>query len=798
MSVDEFRSIWATITETWARLRSDDPGQARALLAELLRDGVDTWSDAIGSSSVRSTLVPEATQESALDCAMELITLADAFDTEMYVAANPRSAAEDKGPLHHYCRVGWRRARNPTRDFDVWWYVTEYLDPAAELVDPLLHYLLVGRRTGLSPLPPFPTREPFRHADGASIRRICLFAAYDVDGIVDDYVVAYLAELSRHADVYFLADGPLEKDQLARLADVTVGAWAIRHGEYDFGSYSRLARDLVGWDVIETYDELLLVNDSCYLVRPLDEVFARMDVEAGHWWGMQLTAPTYAAETSAELPPLPLDRAKAEFQQREIATYHHFAHVGSYFLVFRRPVIADAGFRRRLDAVCRQESKLDVIFKYETGTTRYLVGQGYDFTTYVPDLLPFHPAYSAAAFTLIERGFPLLKRQLLAENPFDVPDLSDWKLRLRAAAPGVDVEMLDRNLHRVAADDKLQRAMAVRTAPDGSVVAPRPLGRHEFRLAARESHASPQWWAFVVRSADGALAGGVRAVFEEVRHDPSVTKVVLTGARHLEVDGANVLVAPQISPEAQQLLLRCQVVLLEGAPHHESAWPLPPRRYDVVSLWRTVAMNDGSYATPDGPVAQPYLDEQLGRCRAVAAPAGAVLSTTTEVWPVGAPGHDLLVRSLDQLPDDLRTAIAELPQLFDDRPFAALVPARTSVPTTAQVEALGRWLERHDLRLGVREHPGAYSRPWFDALADLDPVDLGWRRFPELATVIRSAAAIVTDDAVVAADVVAAGRTPVDIGLLEPDAPLPPARPPHADGGSARRLVARLRNLDAR
>ena len=30
---------------------------------------------------------------------------------------------------------------------------------------------------------------------------------YDPDGLVDDYVVSYVAELARHAEVFVLADG---------------------------------------------------------------------------------------------------------------------------------------------------------------------------------------------------------------------------------------------------------------------------------------------------------------------------------------------------------------------------------------------------------------------------------------------------------------------------------------------------------------------------------------------------------------------------------------------------------------
>ena len=70
-------------------------------------------------------------------------------------------------------------------------------------------------------------------------------------------------------------------------------------------------------------------------------------------------------------------------------------------------------------------------------------------------------------------GFPLLKRQFLYENPFSQPDLVRWKERVLEAAPGADVEAMERNLLRVAPSFNLHRSFAVRTAPDGHVVAAR-------------------------------------------------------------------------------------------------------------------------------------------------------------------------------------------------------------------------------------------------------------------------------------------------------------------------------------
>jgi hypothetical protein len=435
----------------WLAAGAESP-DAEALLRRALDEGVHAMDlPAAGEVAVGRSR----------RCEIAVVRLAGAVDEAGYLAHNQAQAERGAEPVDHFCRRGWRALRNPSLDFDVWWYWAEYLDPTDEsetATNPLVHFLLDGRHRGLLPLPQRIERPV---CTVLAPRRACLFAMYDASGLVDDYVVAYVAELARHADVFVLADGSLEPGQLDRLSAAT-GAWVRAHGGHDFGSWSVLARELVGWDALASYDEVLLANDSCWLLRPLDEVFAEMDARPADFWGLQLTARRFEPEPS-QPQSVPLEEVKRSWLPPTAFRYPEMVHVGSYFLALRRPVLDDPGFRRRLDAVRPQRDRANLVQKYETGTTQYLVGQGFDFSTWVPDLRPNHPIYGPGVFELLAEGFPLFKRRFLVANPYDTPDLADWKQRILAAVPDAPVDVFERNLLRVADPDELARSFSLRS-----------------------------------------------------------------------------------------------------------------------------------------------------------------------------------------------------------------------------------------------------------------------------------------------------------------------------------------------
>ncbi|WP_340539436.1 rhamnan synthesis F family protein [Nocardioides sp. GXZ039] len=677
-------------------------------------------------------------------------------------------------PLEHFCRLGWRELLRPCRGFDVWWYWSTHLDPAGETLDPFVHYLVAGRAAGLTGRPTsLATTGGWRHPDDQPVRRICLFAGFDAGGVLDETVVDYVRDLSRFADVYYLCDSYLPPAELAKLDGIVRGAWAIRHGCYDFGSYAMLAHELVGWDTVSSYDELLLVNDSCYLLRPLDDVFATMDARAADWWGLQATkgiAATRDAPSNAFTEPIPLDEARTDYLPRWEDDDVYDFHVGSYFLAYRRPVLDDPHFARLLESVHRQRGKAAIIHKYEIGLTHTLLAGGHAVDTYLDAVYPFHPLFTAWHFELIAGGFPLLKRYLIYQNHYDVPDLHSWRERVAALVPEADLDPVEAHLHRAAPHDRLTRSFAIRTTTDGSVSKPELLVDRAFRRADKQTPKDPTWWAFPVCPIEGTLPANSRAILEEVRHDPAITKVVLTRAHRIDLDGAHVQVLPLLSPEGQDALLRSGYVFMKGQPRRTVGERLSPDH-------RQILVRDG-LSVESGRTVLPRT-RSMARLPAARWHAALTASPLDQLVVVGAnypirypqglrtgvPAHDFLVRPTAELPPEIADQEQRLRAELDGRPLVLLAVASRGRDRPAyrfaaeEVTWLAQRADRTGVVLGVREHSHDLDRPYAAQLPFA--LDLSHHRYPLLHAVLRASDAVLTDYASAAFDLRAATGRPV-------------------------------------
>ncbi|MFK7940773.1 MAG: CDP-glycerol glycerophosphotransferase family protein [Roseovarius sp.] len=686
------------------------------------------------------------------------------LDEPFYLLQNPDVAASGLEPTWHFETSGYTALRNPRPDFDVWWYTQNYLlgTDAAD-ANALKHYNRIGAEQGHSTRPPVPVC--FNPAASKPLaktpRRICLFAAYDADGIVDEAVLEYLRDLSKHADIYYLADCLMDEDELRKLDGLVKGAWAQRHGMYDFGSYSVLARDLVGWDVIDSYDELILANDSCYLVHPLAQTFETMATRPCAWWGLQATKGLISTMHQNLIPegaPVSIEDIKAHHLTRFEHDPVYDFHVGSYFMAFRRDVIRDEGFRRVLNTVAEESNKLNIIRKYEIGITRFLIGKGYEFDTLVGSVSKRHPIFTERAFDLIDEGFPLLKRYFLTENHYKIKGLSQWAPRVQAANPKANIVAMQKNLNRVGHALKLYENFHIGQDP---ILSRPPRSRETMReqdlLVPKYDH----WWAFPVCVHSHQFSDNTRAVFDHVKHDPSIKKIILTRGKHIETDGVNVIIVPLHSYEGQSYLLRSRQVFLRHGVEANIEYALSDDLHNFHNLWHGIPLKRIGYTSLDQAASIDKLVAENKRLTSVIASSDVDrLAMTAAYWPLtfhdiwvtGLPRHDTIMKPESDLPEDMRTRAEHLKDRLKGRRFMLFAPTFRADQengyysfSDTEVQQLAAWLKRNNMAMGIREHMADKTRLYSSQLRGECFFDASERHYPDVELLYRHADMLLTD-----------------------------------------------------
>jgi CDP-glycerol glycerophosphotransferase (TagB/SpsB family) len=692
---------------------------------------------------------------------------ASLFSAEYYLANNDDVRMAGVDPLRHYCRFGWKELRKPNAWFDGWWYSVTYLSGLAYSVDPLLHYALVGMQAGLLTMP----RKEMQNTIGTGfqyptvdkrVRRVCLFAAYDVDGQVDTYVLEYLAHLSQYADIYYLADCEMDAPELAKLGPFVKGAWACRHKMYDFGSYSLLAKKYVGWDVIDQYDELIFANDSCFLVGDFGAVFSSMDRRQCDWWGLQATkgmSATRAIASNQFSTKVDLATVKSSMLSQFEDDHTYDFHIGSYFLCYRKPVMAHAGFRHLLNSVKLESSKKVLIQRYEIGFTKYLINNGFEFDTFISDLYPFHPLFSHAHFELLKQGLPLFKRFFLTENHYRVPGLARWREQLQACSTRPNIAAIEANLKRVANAEKLYANLHI--GSDGRSEAEKMLTDAALVEADAVIAKNDRWWVFPVCGYNHTLGGNERAVFEYVKNDPAIKKIILTRSRHVELEGENVVVLPLRSAAGQQYLLRSGVIFIKHTPARNIGYPLRTDCRQFVNLWHGIPLKRIGAASLDQQHNLEYLYREHKKCSAVIASsktdqmamaAAFYPLTFNDVWVTGLPRNDFVVCADAALPADMQGEINAIRSELDGRRLVFYAPTFRNGDqdayftfTPAEKAFLKELLEMNNCVLGIREHLADKNRGYSAQLKDIGAVNLGDKRYANIEIIYRCADVLITD-----------------------------------------------------
>ena len=259
------------------------------------------------------------------------------------------------------------------------------------------------------------------------MKRAVVFAHYDKDNIVDDYVIYYIKELKKIAEtIVFVSCNNIKNPEcLNGLADKIIDE---PHDEYDFGSYKRGFLYLK--NKLDDFDELIFANDSCYgPLYPLKSVFDKMENETCDFWG--ITKNKFG---------LVKTKNKYKVVKRP--------HLQSYFLVVKQNVFKSKTFLNFINSIKHYDNKNDIIINCEIAFTENLESVGFKSDFYIHTYYRYNQAILSFWKNLIINNKMLfLKCSILRLTNQNIISDYNWR-NVLSKYTKYPINTIDKNLER--------------------------------------------------------------------------------------------------------------------------------------------------------------------------------------------------------------------------------------------------------------------------------------------------------------------------------------------------------------
>lgn len=232
------------------------------------------------------------------------------------------------------------------------------------------------------------------------MKRLLLFVHYDRDGRLDDHILYLLSALKPfRAECAVLANSPLSADDEARLAPVADRVIRRANRGFDFGAWADGLREYET-RIENEFDAVLLVNGTCFgPLFPLEEMFGSMAKRDCDFWGVTEHGAVHGVP----------------------------AHLQSYFMEIRKPMLASPAFRKFFREVGAKCTNFANAVRYgETAFSREMTRAGFRYACYVKMADP-RPAlnvgiletfsFTCAPFLIRQYRLPLLKVKAFGQVP---------------------------------------------------------------------------------------------------------------------------------------------------------------------------------------------------------------------------------------------------------------------------------------------------------------------------------------------------------------------------------------------
>lgn len=245
--------------------------------------------------------------------------------------------------------------------------------------------------------------------DKMNKRRLGIFVFFDKDGIVDDYIVYLLDELYKILErLIIVCNGALLSEGKAIFERYTDEIFLRENVGFDAAAWQFALIEKVGFEELENYDQLILLNDTFYgPFYSFEDMFFQMDAKKVDFWGITIHGKTDDGWGICEYGYLP-------------------EHIQSYFIVYENKLITSDIFETYWKSLPIANSFSEAVCFNEARQTKFFADAGYSYSV-LCDTRDLENGYSYSdnhyiynPFMLIKNfNCPILKRKVfLADRIF--------------------------------------------------------------------------------------------------------------------------------------------------------------------------------------------------------------------------------------------------------------------------------------------------------------------------------------------------------------------------------------------
>lgn len=298
------------------------------------------------------------------------------------------------------------------------------------------------------------------------MKRLGIYLIYDKDKIIDSYIDYMLGELKTCIDYLVVVCNMPEVIRGADILEKHADEIFFRENiGFDAGGFKTALCELVGWEKILQYEELLLINDSMFgPFCSMKDIFSRMDKKPVDFWGLT---------------------KHKEFirQDKEFIA----EHIQTFFLCIRFRMLQSTSFREYWERLPYYKTFGEVVWGHETKFTSYFANMGYTYevladTRANDSKIKFENNFSQYALLSCElikkRNFPFLKKQQIAYNTLAQQTQENLSQAIRYIDKNTDydVNLIWENLIRTMHMSDLQRSLCLQYIIPSAENAPKGKG----------------------------------------------------------------------------------------------------------------------------------------------------------------------------------------------------------------------------------------------------------------------------------------------------------------------------------